>query len=1484
MEPGGSRRRSAAEPVAARGRKAPQGPHGQKDFIPDGSAEQAEKLRRCREEQWQLLSEERVERLRSLVKAEWKPGQGIVELQSPAGKFWHTMGFTERGKQCLLPEEALYLLECVFSHLKQLGYIVLRFDPSTVLSPYERQLNLESHCQSSGKHHRKRRRSSSPRSHEKKHKVSEDLPEAEETSKKAGDDCQDSSCLPTDEKHLSEQPKESDAGSGKGESNPVPLDTGQKDSLSPSWSRVGDHEESSAGTHASRWDFSTIILPNVAPDQPCTHLPSPDNGLLPENVPGREVNAAYWCARINQKQEKLSRKEREQRERESRYKTSVNADREVRRCSNWQEYKALLAQRSRQRVWRRPPHLWDQAVTPLLRPDEATSQAALLQQISVLQPSHILDGASRLQEDPESMKIDFNVYQADAVAKFKKTNPGKPYVRMCVRSFDEQIPSLRALKQDFWCQDTTARKMRRFLRPGHDPVRERLKRDLFQFNKTVEHGFPHQPSALGYSPFLRLMAIGTRSGAIKLYGAPGVEFMGLHEENNTVMQIHFIPDQCQLVTLLDDNSLHLWSLKQHSGASELREEHRFTLKGPPGSPPSATQITAVLPHSSREVLYLGTESGNIFVVELPSFRVLEDRTITSEAVLQRVPEDYCNRRSCELVEALREHPKNPDQILIGYSRGLIVLWDLQNNKVTHHFLGSQQLENLYWQRDGSKFISCHYDGSYTQWPVSSDNRQPEPLENHVPYGPFPCKAISKIYWQTTKNGLPYIIFQGGMPRASYGDRHSISVVHGSQQTAFDFTSRVIDFFIIFSSEPTAEFDDPSAMVVLAEEELVVIDLKTAGWPAVHPPYLASLHCSAITCSHHVSNIPLKLWERIISAGSKQNIHYSNMPWPIDGGTNIAPDPPQRDLLLTGHEDGTVRFWDASGVCLHLLYKLSTVRVFLTDADPNDNMNTLGEDEWPPLRKVGTFDPYSDDPRLGIQKIYLCKYSGYLAVAGTAGQVLVMELNDEDAEHVVDHAEADLLQDQEGYRWKGHEKLKARDGPVRFEAGFQPFVLVQCQPPAVVTSLALHSEWKLVAFGTSHGFGLFDHQQKRLVFVKCTLHPSDQLALEGPLSRVKSLKKSLRQSFRRIRRSRVSSRKRRGGSGNASEVQEVNAKFDQDALQEMELAPVQRKIEARSAEDSFTGFVRTLYFADTFLRDSSRHCPSLWAGTNGGTVYAFCLRVPPAERRMDEPVRAEQAKEIQLMHRAPVVGILVLDGHSTPLPEPLEVAHDLSKSPDMQGSHQLLVVSEEQFKVFTLPKVSSKLKLKLTALEGCRVRKVTVANFGSCKTDDYSENDLAVLTNLGDIQIISLPFLKLQIRYPCIRKEDVSGIASCVFTKYGQGFYLISPSEFERFSLSTKWLVEPRCVVDVPEITSNNHMHNKSGMENAARKSRGSGRSSGDYGEDERKSGRLMEHALLNDEKVLKEIQSTLEGGRGSYAERNLARNPLGHGLSNGGAD
>ena len=47
----------------------------------------------------------------------------------------------------------------------------------------------------------------------------------------------------------------------------------------------------------------------------------------------------------------------------------------------------------------------------------------------------------------------------------------------------------------------------------------------------------------------------------------------------------------------------------------------------------------------------------------------------------------------------------------------------------------------------------------------------------------------------------------------------------------------------------------------------------------------------------------------------------------------------------------MRFWDASGVSLKPLYKLSTANIFQTDCDHSDSMTQAGEEEWPPFKKV-----------------------------------------------------------------------------------------------------------------------------------------------------------------------------------------------------------------------------------------------------------------------------------------------------------------------------------------------------------------------------------------------------------------------------------------------------------------------------------------------------------------------------------------------------
>ncbi|CAL8285360.1 unnamed protein product [Boreogadus saida] len=971
----------------------------------------------------------------------------------------------------------------------------------------------------------------------------------------------------------------------------------------------------------------------------------------------------------------------------------------------------------------------------------------------------------------------------------------------------------------------------RFRRQGNDPQREKIKQELFAFNKTVEHGFPHQPSSLAFDPRLQIMAIGTKSGAVKIYGAPGVEFTGLHADTAAVTQIQFLPAQGRLLSLLDDNSIHLWELvggapREVGGARReptvgLQEVRSYCLPGRPGIENCSTsRVTVLLLLGSCDLLCVGTEGGGVHFLDLPRLSLRENQSLLQDQVIQSLPDDYRCGKSLGPVESLQEHPQQPGVILIGYSRGLVVLWDLSTRHVDHLFLGKQQLESLVWERSGKSFVSSHNDGGYSVWAVTSGNPYTQqPVSSTIPYGPFPCKAISKILLRTTVSGAPMLLYSGGMPRASYGDRHCLTVQQDKEHVTLDFTSRVIDFFTIHSVEREQEFDEPSAVVVLLDEELVVVDLHTPGWPTLPTPYLAPLHSSAITCSCHVSSVPPKLWDRVLQAGraQRQAPQQQRGSWPICGGKNLAPSAKQQELLLTGHEDGTVRFWDASGVALTPIYKLSTASVFHTDCDPADDPQGPDddpddrreeEDEWPPFRKVGCFDPYSDDPRLGIQKITLCKYSNKLVVAGTAGQVLILALSDERSDHQVEVSVVDLLQDREGFTWKGHGRLDPRARPGPFPPGFQPQLLVQCMPPASVTAVTLHAEWHLVAFGTSHGFGLFDYQRRSAVLARCTLHPNDSLAMEGPLSRVKSLKKSLRQSFRRIRKSRVSGKKRPiPTTMPTSKVQEANA-----ALAEQEdVAPVQRRIEPRSADDSLSGVVRCLCFADTFLRDGTHHGPTLWAGTNSGSVYAYALEVPgvgSGPGRGGEPgsgsggggggggagssVEALLGKEIQLMHRAPVVWICVLDGRGRPLPDPYEASRDLAAAPDMSTAHSVLIASEEQLKVFSLPKVSAKTKFKLTAHEGCRVRRVALVALSSAVQEDYSEHTLVCLTNLGDMHLFNVPALRPQVRYDCIRKEDISGIASCVFTKTGQGFYLISPSEYERFSLSAKVITEPLC--------------------------------------------------------------------------------------------
>lgn len=117
----------------------------------------------------------------------------------------------------------------------------------------------------------------------------------------------------------------------------------------------------------------------------------------------------------------------------------------------------------------------------------------------------------------------------------------------------------------------------------------------------------------------------------------------------------------------------------------------------------------------------------------------------------------------------------------------------------------------------------------------------------------------------------------------------------------------------------------------------------------------------------------------------------------------------------------------------------------------------------------------------------------------------------------------------------------------------------------------------------------------------------------PMSRRKSFKKSLRESFRRLRKGRSqrpSPPTKTPPTSPMSKVDDHNSIGNAGPAIPAEIRPVERQIEARNLDDGMGSMVRCLLMAKTFvISQSSIATATVWAGTNSGTIFVFSLSVP-----------------------------------------------------------------------------------------------------------------------------------------------------------------------------------------------------------------------------------------------------------------------------------
>lgn len=98
-----------------------------------------------------------------------------------------------------------------------------------------------------------------------------------------------------------------------------------------------------------------------------------------------------------------------------------------------------------------------------------------------------------------------------------------------------------------------------------------------------------------------------------------------------------------------------------------------------------------------------------------------------------------------------------------------------------------------------------------------------------------------------------------------------------------------------------ETQEPHSIIVLLQNDLVVVDLLTPGFPCFENPYPMDIHESAVTCCLYVADCPGDLIPVLYSVGSQGHrlVGFSEREWPISGGQWGALAPSYAELIVTG---------------------------------------------------------------------------------------------------------------------------------------------------------------------------------------------------------------------------------------------------------------------------------------------------------------------------------------------------------------------------------------------------------------------------------------------------------------------------------------------------------------------------------------------------------------------------------------------------------
>ncbi|CCD72080.1 Lethal giant larvae homologue 2 domain-containing protein [Caenorhabditis elegans] len=956
-------------------------------------------------------------------------------------------------------------------------------------------------------------------------------------------------------------------------------------------------------------------------------------------------------------------------------------------------------------------------------------------------------------------------------------------------------------------------------------VDEKIQSEHCRFTRVVRHGLPEDPRCFAYDPVQRLIAIGTGRGHIRIIGDAGVDYLLKHESGEPVLHMQFLVNEGGLITSCGTDSIHLWNYRQKT--AEI--VHTVQL--------SKESVSCIHLPVAGKWLFIGTDKGNVYFLCLNSF-LLSPYVINWNKAI-----DLSCRVHPGPVRQLAVSPAENTKLLIVYDKGIVVQWNLGTREVDRYPL-DPPIKSVNWHFDGRQILTGNVDGSISLY---NHKKSTEAIQRTTPHGSGPCRPIQQVEWKHMSETESIIMFSGGMPTDDGLPMPALTILKGGKSaTVLEMDWPIIQFIPLNQNIWNSIPQCPHSVAVLLKHDFMVLDLNQNGHPVIESPHAMNIHESPVTCMAYYSDCPLDLIGALTLVGTKQrNKEFSARSWPVTGGLGRECATGHQELVVTGHKDGSLKFWQETGEHLQILYKLKSSSHFER------------------LEEMETSDKVSH----AVKYIELCLESRQLLVAGISGQVTLFRFtkqeicgtiavvnipllgnlssnlpnNDFDKSPVPNGPGKEIRRQRKIVSREstnsldtsdsGDERIvpfKVRGAPVKRPPGFVPELA--CFVPwhshakvDQITTICLNSSYGIIAIGTSSGLALVDTTQCALIYSWTTneLYGSDptpaiQLSMQlsdaaSPLESPISL-----EAPKRI----ISEQKQRSFDARRPQLFKTQSVVENGSLSrgdsQRESPSSGRQLNTSSPSTSSQSLERSmstqpqesitsLSFIHSYSKkNDSKMSPCLWVGTSAGASLALNL-ILPEDRFTSTIVVAPSGTVVRL--KGQVISQSFMDNTFCIISPASESYKEAAKEQSATSPDRSLL-NRVNTKASLAPQYSSSIdsndeisQILIVAAEN-EVKVVALPTFSQLYVQKFDEIPLVkatpthirgypclmCLSAAGQIIMLSLPSLRIlqtSTIFPHSVEIDDPLCQKTAFSDHGLGVYMASQTEMEKYTMCSE---------------------------------------------------------------------------------------------------